>query len=314
MKHPHRHCWPNRWKLPGSHGHRASTPPPTGKRQHRTICRATAHRYGETGDRWAGTEGDAPAGGSGCRAGGRRQQMGPDPEPEDPRDGTMMLKTIQQWDICSQEDLETFRKESEAIHQSVARTLYQTDPYANPSEEPDESTSEAELVSAAYPGREEFLKRLSRHLAQRVNPGTDGYTITVKATVDCRHGKAVRAEFVEAEGPRLADLPNPNADRGMYFILRLTQLIVRPDSRLSVLRYKIAPKCLLSGPFGHSGVGGNPGVAGPVRSYNLVFTYPYQQPQRGPRPGGADTPRGGREALPDRRPVRKHQGRREPRR
>ena len=44
---------------------------------------------------------------------------------------------------------------------------------------------------------------------------------------------------------------------GHVFILRLTQLIVRPDSRLGVLRYKIAPKCLLSGPFGHSGVGEN---------------------------------------------------------
>ena len=32
-------------------------------------------------------------------------------------------------------------------------------------------------------------------------------------------------------------------DRGRYFILRLTQLIVRPDSRLGVLRYKIVPKC-----------------------------------------------------------------------
>ena len=43
-----------------------------------------------------------------------------------------------------------------------------------------------------------------------------------------------------------------------------------------MLRYKIAPKCLLPGPFGHSGVGGNPGVAGTVRIYNLVFTYPCQ--------------------------------------
>ena len=60
----------------------------------------------------------------------------------------------------------------------------------------------------------------------------------------------------------------------MHFILRFTQLIVRLDSRLGVLRYKIAPKCLLPGPFGHSGVGGNPGVAGMVRSNNLVFTYP----------------------------------------
>ena len=74
------------------------------------------------------------------------------------------------------------------------------------------------------------------------------------------------------------------ADRGMYFILRLTQLIVRPDSRLGVLRYKIAPKCLLSGPFGHSGVGGNPGVAGTVRSYNLVYTYPCQGGAGGLRP------------------------------
>ena len=63
-------------------------------------------------------------------------------------------------------------------------------------------------------------------------------------------------------------------DRGMYFILRLTQLIVRTDNRLGVLRYKIAPKCLLSGPFGHSGVGGNPSVAGTVRSYNLVLYTP----------------------------------------
>ena len=44
-----------------------------------------------------------------------------------------------------------------------------------------------------------------------------------------------------------------------------------------MLRYKIAPKCLLPGPFGHSDVGGNPGVAGTVRSYNLVFTYPCQR-------------------------------------
>ena len=67
----------------------------------------------------------------------------------------------------------------------------------------------------------------------------------------------------------------------MYFILRLTQLIVRPDSRLGLLRYKIAPKCLLPGPFGHSGVDGNPWVVGTVRSYNLVFTYPCQPSHRG---------------------------------
>ena len=90
------------------------------------------------------------------------------------------------------------------------------------------------------------------------------------------------------------------ADRGRYFILRLTQLIVRLDSRLGVLRYKIAPKCLLPGPFGHSGVGGNPGVERTVRSYNLPFTYPCQL---GDWEGSLGTPpivaRGSRRMVPN---------------
>ena len=44
-----------------------------------------------------------------------------------------------------------------------------------------------------------------------------------------------------------------------------------------MLKYKTAPKCSLSGPFRHSGVGRNPGAVGPVRSYNLNFTYPCQR-------------------------------------
>ena len=48
---------------------------------------------------------------------------------------------------------------------------------------------------------------------------------------------------------KASDTPPSRPDRGMYFILRLTQLIVRPDSRLGLLRYKIAPKCLLPGPI-----------------------------------------------------------------
>ena len=46
-----------------------------------------------------------------------------------------------------------------------------------------------------------------------------------------------------------------------------------------MLKYKTAPKCSLSGPFRHSGVGRNPGAVGPVRSYNLNFTYPCQRPR-----------------------------------
>ena len=56
---------------------------------------------------------------------------------------------------------------------------------------------------------------------------------------------------------------------------------VRPCSRVGSIRYRIAPKCSLSGPFCHSGVGRNPGVAGLVRSYDLVFTYPCQRVEGG---------------------------------
>ena len=72
------------------------------------------------------------------------------------------------------------------------------------------------------------------------------------------------------------DIAREHADKGMYFIWDFTQLNVRPHSRVGLLKYKTAPKCSLSGPFRHSGVGRNPGAVGPVRSYNLNFTYPYQ--------------------------------------
>ena len=44
----------------------------------------------------------------------------------------MLLKTIHQWDICNQEDLDTFSAESLEIDQSSDRTLYRTDLMADP--------------------------------------------------------------------------------------------------------------------------------------------------------------------------------------
>ena len=75
-------------------------------------------------------------------------------------------------------------------------------------------------------------------------------------------------------------LSGGGADRGRYFIWNLTQLNVRPYSRAGLLRYKIAPGYPLPGPFNHSGVGRGPEVAGPIRSYNLVFTYPVREAPR----------------------------------
>ena len=53
-----------------------------------------------------------------------------------------------------------------------------------------------------------------------------------------------------------------------------------------MLRYKIAPKCLLPGPFGHSDVGGNPGVAGRFVAIISFLHTPVRdppQPQNRPR-------------------------------
>ena len=44
----------------------------------------------------------------------------------------MLLKTVHQWDIDTQDHLNRFREESEEIHRSVVRTIYRNDPNADP--------------------------------------------------------------------------------------------------------------------------------------------------------------------------------------
>ena len=69
--------------------------------------------------------------------------------------------------------------------------------------------------------RDEFLERLARDLEfrngikRRIEESgrNDGYSIVVKAVVERRDGNAIRAEFVETEGPRLAHLVDPNGGR-----------------------------------------------------------------------------------------------------
>ena len=46
----------------------------------------------------------------------------------------MLLKNVYQWDICNQEDLDIFSTESLEIDQSSTRTLYRTDPTADPNQ------------------------------------------------------------------------------------------------------------------------------------------------------------------------------------
>ena len=176
----------------------------------------------------------------------------------------MLLKNVYQWDICNQEDLDIFSAESLEIHRSTARTLYRTDPMADPGQsrkraeewarrqprdnskrtsrrkpnetleqwqerekkrraknppppvvvEPEEE--EEEEWTPMICTRDEFLERLARDLELRNREESgrnDGYSIVVKAVVERRDGNAIRAEFVETEGPRLTHLVNPNSGR-----------------------------------------------------------------------------------------------------
>ena len=182
----------------------------------------------------------------------------------------MLLKTVHQWDICNQEDLDIFSAESLEIHLSAARTLYRTDLMADPGRsgrraeerarsqavdnskrkprrKPNETTEqlqkqgqervekgkkkmppspvkeepEEEEWTPMICTRDGFLERLARDLEFRngIEKGieesgrNDGYSIVVKAVVERRDGNAIRAEFVETEGPRLAHLINPNGGR-----------------------------------------------------------------------------------------------------
>ena len=180
---------------------------------------------------------------------------------EAPGGEKILLKNVYQWDICNQEDLDIFSAESLEIHQGTARTLYRTDPMADPgqsrkraeerarlqprdnskrmtrrkpNETPEQWQEREKKRRAKNPPppvvvepeeeewtrlictRAEFLKRLARDLELRNREESgrnDGYSIVVKAVVERRDGNAIRAEFVETEGPRLTHLVYPNSGR-----------------------------------------------------------------------------------------------------
>ncbi len=71
----------------------------------------------------------------------------------------MLLKTVHQWDICNQEDLDTFREESEAIHNSTARTLYRSDPEADPDQSVREEKETARRLRKRTPSRPRSRRR-----------------------------------------------------------------------------------------------------------------------------------------------------------
>ena len=85
-----------------------------------------------------------------------------------------------------------------------------------PKEQPELEEESEEEWTPRICTRAEFLERLARDLELRngrESGRNDGYSIVVRAVVERREGNAVRAEFVETEGPRLAHLVDPNGGR-----------------------------------------------------------------------------------------------------
>ena len=115
----------------------------------------------------------------------------------------MLLKTVYQWDIKTEENLAAFAEESGNLHQQVRRTIYRHNVNSGlgPNVEP-------------YGSREEFLDWLAQDIEDcqrhRETPQYEGHGIVVKAIVEHRNGKAVRAEFLQTNGVLLPHLPEPN--------------------------------------------------------------------------------------------------------
>ena len=161
----------------------------------------------------------------------------------------MLLKTVYQWDIDSKESLATFREESLEIHRQTERTIYRRGDNVLPGElvertmmdESDHPPTERTVFHRGdtrifSTSRGEFLGQLNQDFDRGFLFEDDEYyeaysdtfdritsnfrdipgrcmprQIAVRATVEHRDGKPVRAEFLEIRGNRIADLPNPNA-------------------------------------------------------------------------------------------------------
>ena len=193
----------------------------------------------------------------------------------------MLLKTVYQWDIDSGENLATFQEESLEIDRQVERIICRRSDNIAPGRilEMTEIISNAETgdrevteryrnddTGIPFMSREKFIGQISRDLDEGCQFEDDEFygvyngfnsdclygrniprEIVVRAVVEHRDGKPVRAEFLEVRGSLLAGLPDPNAggilgihhgeyeDRGLVVEGQNGQLRVdrNIDSRLS---------------------------------------------------------------------------------
>ena len=156
----------------------------------------------------------------------------------------MQLKTTYQWDINTQEDLETFRNDSEEIHRGAERVLYRRvgeceeekgqveygevksrsrsrrviGKTQRKTQEKTQEKTRWEQIPPQDPhmqfySREGFINGIARDLEsdpERREEEIKGVGMVVKALVEHRDGRAVRAVFVETQDTLLPYLQNLN--------------------------------------------------------------------------------------------------------
>ena len=154
----------------------------------------------------------------------------------------MQLKTTYQWDINTQADLETFRNDSEEIHRGSERILYRRvgtceeekgqveyrevkrrsrrviEKTERKSQEKTQEKTRWEQIPPQGPhmqfySREGFINGIARDLEsdpERKEEEIKGVGMVVKALVEHRDGRTVRAVFVETRDTLLPYLQNPN--------------------------------------------------------------------------------------------------------
>ena len=160
----------------------------------------------------------------------------------------MLLKNVHQWDIRNQGDLAIFREESAETHKLVERALYRRSDNITPGKivemvrtMRDAKTGQCKKrisrrrknnTGIPFMSREEFLEQLSTDLSEgflfeedkyyRVYNGFNEHHvlgrniprgIVVRAVIEHRDGKPIRAEFLEVRGDPLAELPDPKAGK-----------------------------------------------------------------------------------------------------
>ena len=119
-----------------------------------------------------------------------------------------VIKTIQQWDIDTKENLAAFERESLEVIRKVDRAVHVR-----------KLVTDSECLLNPYCDRDEFISWIAEQMEEmgemrnrrRTARGYEHWGVIVKAVLFHRNGKPVRAEFRQEYGIFLDHAGDPNA-------------------------------------------------------------------------------------------------------